>query len=81
MPNPRRLLVKLTDERILEFILDAECPGCNSSFGDCTCPILDSWTLNELLAAGFLRQVERESVTEQDVFIHRGSRPSLNSQL
>jgi len=69
MITEERLLVSLTDGRVLQFILEAECPGCEKIFGDCICPLLNPLTLDELVTCGFAREIEWDDVTDDDTFI------------
>lgn len=65
-----RLLVKLTDGRILQFIPEAKCPSCEKELlYECNCSMFNPITLEELLTYGFMRDIPREEVTQEDIFV------------
>jgi hypothetical protein len=45
----------LTNGLGLTFMVDAECPNCTQSFGECRCGFLNDMTLDDLVVAGFAK--------------------------
>jgi hypothetical protein len=74
-----RLLLKLSDGRLFEFLDDSICPTCNQEFIRCLASlalglpesshcILLGLTPEQMLSAGYARIVAGEDVTEKDKF-------------